>query len=73
MSTICVNVYPKSVGSDPWTVAREAIELSQRLGIDVMLRVTPSYSIEVDGDADAVKLQSSIFHGRAAHAHTGQK
>ena len=73
MGTLIMVVYPKTAGSDPYTVAREAVDLSKRLAVTLSLQVTPSYSLKVDADSDERALASDIMNGRSIHRHSGQQ
>lgn len=53
--------------ADAYVVAREAIALSKRLGVVVLLQITPSASVDVDGEyppAESI-LATSILRARS--------
>lgn len=64
MGTLCIEVHVKHEGSDPWTVAREAIELSGRIGVSIMVRVTSADSVEVDPKSSESHVANSIIYAR---------
>lgn len=64
MSELCLSVYPKSLTSDPWLTAREAMALRKMLGVNVTVQVTPSFSVTADEYITEDWLARSILNGR---------
>ena len=54
--------------ADPFTIAREAVELSRRLDVKVWLRISESYSFDVDAqyasESDVNSIANTIIHHR---------